>query len=599
MIGKPDFQCRLGDGFQIYAPYDGIGTHVLLPSRLDVAERSAGDPDFRLEILRSRTTDNSDLRGYGLLDFRVRAVYPMDEARSWLAEHVPEAELSTPQFSGGFLQFESWDTPVPVEFRKQTPLAWNGLGLSRYVIRLPLEAADWLEQRLRGANFPCFAAADVELAGIAPRLPVQAWFHRDALIGALLRRANPAGCIERNDVVEFFRRIPEELLHVSSELDGPQGDAFAEAMTDRIGTVFGNLAPPLDTAASPCLTLSQAGAGIERWDLSEPAEVKRPFRLRLNPFDAEGALSGKKQQRGMNSLVRVSDVPPLTLGIFTVRVLTDLPSELTGVFSLRVTLEPISNGGPAIAASADVTRAADINLNLQVGLLEELRYRIRTSAVFQLPDDLFPTLHRESPRSVCTEPFLSLGPADFPVFFVETSARFDLLERADIQGTCRAMSGACGTIERTFSLTQSRPSATVVLPNDAVGVVREIDIIALDGSGKIHLSVPAQEVCSLALSSLPGYGSHRVEIKCAFPSGSDDAATLELLPECANTGRSCQVKVLSKVTSTIWTYRADTPFRPGFRYRWLGTESWSAVQSPFAPLRISAPVTAGRVGGTP
>src|SRR2546423_8651704 len=102
--GVPDFQESLqGEGFHIFLPYEGRGKAQLEPSRLDVAQRDDGHPDFLLELIRG-PDPTLPPAPYGMLDLKVQPYYPVTEALALLRGSAPDLLLDPVVFSSGFLR---------------------------------------------------------------------------------------------------------------------------------------------------------------------------------------------------------------------------------------------------------------------------------------------------------------------------------------------------------------------------------------------------------------------------------------------------------------------------------------------------------------
>ncbi|RIE03592.1 hypothetical protein [Cohnella faecalis] len=89
-----DFQQPIrGNGYPIYYPFEGRGAHLLTPDKLSPAVRPGGLPDVQLQFYRG-SNPMLPPQPYGLLDIRLEARYPFEEALVKLRELHPEPGLN-------------------------------------------------------------------------------------------------------------------------------------------------------------------------------------------------------------------------------------------------------------------------------------------------------------------------------------------------------------------------------------------------------------------------------------------------------------------------------------------------------------------------
>lgn len=590
--GLPDFHQPLrAEGLQIFYPYEG-GNHILVPDRLDIAERNEGRPDFSLEVFRPRNPMLPPAP-YGVVDFRVCSHYPMQDALKFLREYHSNATLTSAIFSSGFLRLLPTGNPdeIPAELLKPVAVGWNGLGISRFILKLSLNNALLLKGSLEGKIMPLLAAAELEIEGVSPRLPIRVRFNPAKLLSALVGLGNKQRQVERDKIVEFFRKNARSVMEVMGDIEGSKVDEFAETITDRIRVRFGTFVPSPEDAAKPYLALAspeEIGSGTFEWDLSEPLLVPRPLVLNLDPFAAARQLV---QEQGLGAMFRETEVASVATGVFPVLVSANLPSERSGVLSLGVTVRvgPRPPQRPqAIVTSTELKPPQDsATLFLRLSPTEKLEYKYSTFVVVKDAQGIERLNGSEIVRSGDK---LDLSVEEFAVDFVAVEASQALLNLASIRGILRYPEGQL-VVEQSFELNLERPTLALVLPKGTEGATLEIEARSLDGSKTLKLGpLPAKDL-QLDLFSFSEYGPHKIEIECQF---SDDTKSfaIALLPE-GRPETSQEMTVLNFTPSKPkreWTWFASSPFQAGYRYREYRssgpTPEWSDMRSPFERLEL-------------
>jgi hypothetical protein len=603
--GLPDFQRPIrAEGCEILYPYEGMGAHTLLPDRLEVAERGDGRPDFSLELVRG---ENPLLppAPYGVLDLRLRPRYRIDEALRALRDRHPSRMISRASFSAGFLRLRPLGdaTDVPADLLEPVPLSWNGLGVARWILRLSPDGITLLTRSLQSELLALAAAAEVELFGVSPRLPLQVHFDPRSLLEMMLARADAQRRIAWADLVALFRRDPASLsIGLVGAADGVDRDELAGALADRVRLRFGAFIPSPREDAGPYVRLASAdeiGRGRVEWDLAQPVAVPRVLMLALDPLESARELVARA---GLDAVMRETVVPPIPTGVLPVLISANLPDRRVGLLAVGVEIRAPARPPhrvQAVVESAELTPPEDAaTVRLRLSPAEPPEYTFSTFVVVRDGSgierlDGEPRPHR-GPR-------LDLSPDMFSVEFVLVEAGRPLLEQASVQGICRR-SDRGTAVSQPFELTLARPAIALALPRGTTGATLEVEARLSDGSRSLELGpLPAQNL-QLDLHSFPEYGPHRIEIVCVFDDDRPLVA-IDLLPE----GRPEAPEEITALHFTPaqprreWNWLAPSPFRAGYRYRpHLGPEeppaSWSAVRSPFEDLEISARATGG--GGT-
>lgn len=602
--GLPDLQRPIQDkGWQICYPYEGGGNYILVPERLDVAEHHNGRPDFLLEFVRGQHPLLPP-RPYGVLEFRVRPQYHMEEALTFLRGRHPEARLAPAVFSSGFLRLQPAidGENIPEELLQPVPLAWNGLGRARFIQKLSQDTAVLLEEALRGELLALLAAAELELVGVSPRLPIHVRFNPAELLSALasLGNGNETRSIPREDVADFFKRDPKTLpLEITGEIEGPELEEFAEAMTDRVRTRFATFvpAPEVDTRSYLALVSpEEVGSGSFHWDLSEPIQVPRPYVLHLHPFEAAQQLV---REHGLEAVTRKTVVPAIPTGALPVSITANLPANCLGILALGVTIYAPPRPPHRVQA---VVESIELHPSenaatafLRLSPAEKPDYTFSTFVVVRDAEGI---RHLEAEPTPHSGDALDLSPHHFPVDFVPVEASQALLELAEIRGRCRWTAGE-GTVEQSFELNHDQPAVALALPRGVTGAVLDIESHAREASRTLHLGPLPAEALQLDRFSFAEYGPHTIDIACVFDEHTSLFA-IELLPEGRpeEPGEITVMHFTPAQPKKQWTWFAQSPFEAGYRYRThqsfdAGGGEWSPVRSPFEPLTIHAGAEAG------
>ena len=158
-------------------------------------------------------------------------------------------------------------------------------------MRLGSAAGAVIEGALKGEVLGLLAWAEMEMEGVAPRVPVKVTFDPADLLNALAgAAANPsAPVLTRDQLEEFFE---QDLNKLPLRFDGPLEEAsrrdFVEAMADFVRVRYGDFVAsqrsPVEFSIS--LRMEEASRGQVSWDLSEPFLAPRALIASLDPFDA-------------------------------------------------------------------------------------------------------------------------------------------------------------------------------------------------------------------------------------------------------------------------------------------------------------------------
>jgi hypothetical protein len=591
--GLPDFFQPLTTGDNcIYYPYESAGSFAVLPKSLEVALQADGYPDFLLELVRGETPA---LTPYGLLNLRLQAQYGMEAALAIVRDRHPESRVEPAIFSTGYLRLLPIGDGVdfPADIQSPMLLAWNGLGNVRFSLQLSSDSAMLLKNALQQETFLWTAWAEMEMVGVAPRLPLQVRFNPMRLLRVLNSLGDSDQRIARVDLENFFR---QEVHLLPLEIIGEVQDTvtFAETMVDWIRTHFGKFIPAPEHLGNAYLQLAkpeEVGDGISEWNLTQPLLTARPVVLQLNPLEAARAAV---QQFGLNALVRNTVVPALSSGMLPISLLANLPKHRPGVEAVGVTLRaaPFRPFRPqAIVQTVEFKPPEDTASTLfRLSPIEPPKY---TATTYALLSDFQGIRKLEGTGKPCQGNFLYLNPSDFPLTFFTVEADTPLLKLALLKGICHWQE-ADVLLQRTFELTQQQPSVALAFPKGTQNVTFDISAHSLETNQIIHLGTFPAKNLKLGLYSFQEYGPHQVKINCIFDN-SLPLFAIALLPEDRpETPEEISVLAFTpQQPSKTWSYLARSPFQSGYRYRIHSLISqvvseWSTIQSPFEPLVIQA-----------
>lgn len=593
--GLPDFQRPLnGYKFQIFAPFENQGDFVVASSALELGTRTDGRPDFRLEMVRG-TSPLMPPKPYSVLDFRVRAAQPLAEALSLIRQKHPRATVRPPSFRGGFLRFHlAADTgDLPEELLRPVPLTGNGLGVTRFTIRLSTAAGAFIEAALHGEVLGLLAWAELEMLGVAPRVPVSVVFDPAELLGALAKlAAQPSAPVLTRDAVEDF--FEQDLTKLPVKVEGTLPPAskrhFVDAMADLVRLRYAEMiaSPAIPVEFSMALQMEHALPGRVSWDLRESMQVSRTLLAGLDPFDAV------RQLGDVGSFIKQTIVPPLGSGTRLVQVSANLPEARAGVVAIGVDLiaPPNPPARPrAVQQTIEFQPPSDegvATLKLAVG--EPLAYDYVVWAAVERNGAVE---RKESGTVRHGSETLDLSVENFPVRFVTFGAAPSLLAVANVTGTCKGRGPQSGAFEAVFHLSAAIPSVGVAVPSDVELLSVPIEAQETGSDRRLAIEVNPGTSGLIDLPSFPQFGPHTVEIEGDFSSGASLLAVDLAAEDKEDRPAAIQSVFVTPATPRKqWSYLAESPFRAGYRFRVHGTPGepprpWSEVQPPGTSLRLS------------
>jgi hypothetical protein len=594
--GLPDFHqpIQTGEG-TIYYPYEGMGSHALTPTRLEVARQEDGRPDFYLTLVHG-PDPTLPPEPHGVLDFRLRAQYAVESALGAARKPYPSATVAPCAFTGGWFRLYPAgviEEQIPADLLRPARLAWNGLGIARCSLKISQDGASLLEKALQREQLLFQAKVELEIEGVSPRMPLRVTFNPAEMWRALKLMSDEAGGLLREDLVKKLREnsFPVK-LEISGDARSLDRAEFAEVMADRIRMRFGAFAsaPAFEAAGYFVLVGDAPGEGSFLWDLSEPSRAQRPLALFLHPLEAAQQLV---RAAGIDAVRKKVKTPQLQTGVHQITIAANLPAQPEGIYALGVTLtappkkpfRPQAQVQTIELQPPGFTGSAQLRLSPK----EPLEYQYQAFAVQEMNGQV-----RKLDGESCSwqEDRLLLSGDDFPVRMIalELSPSLSRLTSSITARLSWMMPDAQGPVERAFALGPT--GLTLAVPKGCEEARLSFEIVSLDGGKTLRAGpMPARDL-NLDLSAFPEYGPHTVEIECEFPERINLLA-LELLPEG---GLEKEITVLAFTPANAkkrWSWFAQSPFQPGYRYRKrTQTESapnpWSEIQGPFEALRIKA-----------
>ncbi|MCC6456068.1 MAG: hypothetical protein IT328_14030 [Caldilineaceae bacterium] len=604
----PDFSHPIQHPEYILFPAADVpNLYVHLPRTLEIASRDdAATPDFMLELVRGFSPFLPP-KPYGLLDFRLRPAAFSVQALTDLRLANPQAVVAPAAMTRGWLrlkptvgseidagELDAAELAAPIE------LASNGLEMLRLFRRLSPDGISLLKQVLQKSLMTFVAQVEVEIQGLAPRLPVELTLQGVALLERLNGMARQQR-ITYPQLVDFWKQDAALLpVEFASDLAQVDRDLLAIALADWTIADYGVYTPCTGEPLQPTVLLhGQQPPQILRWNLAQRKVVHNVFLLDSDPFTmAQQTVSAQ----GIEALYHETIVPPVQTGAVSLSVATNLPSAIQGVLELGVNLfapprPPARVHALTASLQFDLQDAASLEaaqtVNWLFAPLEAVEFELSTFALAQTASG--PQLLQGNSRPHAGT-YLLLNVADFPLRFVSIRADASLLASASIVGNSSYPADNGSVVEHPFELTSSNPLVTLSIPLahvEQAQVRLEARSLAADAQLPIG-TFPAQSQ-RLSLFSLPTYGPHAIDIEVIFDQALPLLAFEFLAEEDAeHLEKAAPLAFTPAQTKGRWSYFATSPFRAGYRFRRLpndgSVEDWSSLQSPFTPLRLLASV---------
>ncbi|MGG6264660.1 hypothetical protein ACQ4M3_15050 [Leptolyngbya sp. AN03gr2] len=570
----PDFQKPLQfDQGWVFYPYENAGDCFVLPNAIDIGNTN-DKPDFSLILVRGQNPILPP-KPHGLLEFRLQPHYPFTEALEAIRTKISDATIQPVIFRAGFLRL--YADQAPDDLKVPIPLAWNGLTSARYGLTVSDLTAIELKGALIGNILKLMARAEMEMIGVAPRLPIRVRFDPAVLLDRLSGNSRQIAC---EDITTFFRNNLN-LLEIIGDSSNPE---LAETMTDWVRAHFGTFIPSPNNDGRAYIELASVSSGYYEWDLSQPLQAYRTVILTLDPLASARRIV---QERGLSAIFQEAIVPAIPTGSWSINVAANLPDRRPGVLSISVCLKapPVLPHRPQarIVSSELVPPNDSAKLLLRLSPNEQPNYTFSTSVVVQ---DVNGIQQLNSENFVHKGDRLYIRPDQFPVNFILMDIARSLLSVAKVQGICRWQDHEKSNAQ-WFDLDSE---LALALPKTATNPTLELTAQSLDSSQTLKIPPFPAKNCQIGLHSFREYGAHQVRIECEF-SGDLKVYAIELIPEDSSESRILFFTPADPIK--VWSWFAKSPFKAVYRYRPRREPAaeWSEVQSPFVPLKIQGDLT--------
>lgn len=507
------------------------GRVLVLPEALVLARDPDGLPDFRLSAVRPVLPREGD-RGHGRLEMGLALVSRRATA---------DGRVAAAPALRGWLWLAAQALDLPEALRAPVKLGCTGTGAVALSLPLRPEGLGFVERMLAEGALPVLARAELEVAGIARRVPGRAVVDLAPFLAALDAMTPEA-------LRAALLRDPAA-LGVTLDSADPMA---AEAAADHLRAVL--CEGPLRAGATGLLLaprpdLSPQGRAV--LDLSQPVMATRIVALQLDPFAAARALSG-----GASLIHRVTTAP-LQSGQHRVTLAANLPLPLVGPLAVgaRLVLPPRPPARPhEIREEVEFAEGRSVDRILRLAPTEPLAWQVEAAIWWPTPDGRGAELRHGSPRQG-EGPEVDLSPGDFPMAIARVAASPALLRLAGVAVTTRA----AGLTARAV-LSTARPAVALALPQ--AGLL-SAEVLAPDGRRIDLPSRPAGD-WRIELADLPGYGPRQLVIRLAFPPG----LALRAIDLRGGEGPVQTLAFTPAQAERRFDWFCADPFGPGLAWRW-------------------------------
>jgi hypothetical protein len=590
LSGVLDFQRPLRSDVEelvLYFPFEG-GTAFVLPEALALSTRPDGQADFELTLIRG-VSPNLPPVPHGLVELGVQARYPIDRGLRTTLTLPTRPQLAPAPYQAGFLRWQvaTQTASLPPDLQEPIALNCNGVGAARLATVVTPATIDFLKKALDTSTLLTVrAVADLDIGGVAPRLPLTVQFDPAQLLTDLSALADPTGFVTDAAVVDYFRQPVSTLpLVLTGAVDAAQPGELAETLRDWVRSRFGQFAPaPVDSVEGGMRLAKPetVGSGTFVWDLSEPLLTGRSLRLELNPLEAAQKAVA---MHGLAACWHEAIIPPLPMGQVPLSVYANLPDNRANVLlqGAELTVSPHLPGRPAaIRQTLEFSPPSDRqDIVLRLSPAESAIVGIEPFVIVQLPSGVRRVESEKQLIPIDTLDLshrIALSVNDFPVNYAVMRATDSLLEQATVFIRIVETGGASGDW-----LPLAAAPLALAWPTDIPPPILDMEARSL-AAGKV-LSVKGLPFSSvyLGLEQFAEYGPHAVTVTARFDAG-ESLLALDLLPESSDDipdNRSLLFLTPGQPQKT-WSYLVSSPFRTGFRYRrHLNDDApgrWSLVQ---------------------
>jgi hypothetical protein len=560
MRGLPDWGRPLAIGAagaerRAWAPFETDGAALALPDALTIASAPDGRPAFHLSAFRP-LVPMPGRRGYGRLDAELRLV-----AGGATADGAVRAAPAL----RGFLRLSSEALSLPAELTTTFALDCSGLGLARLMLPLESEGVAVVERALESGAAPLLAAVDVEVAGVAPRLPGRATVDvarlRRALAGDGLTPAalTDALAAAPETVVVAIEGVPSALL--------PRDVAEAVADHVRARLCGGPLRPKAGGGLALVLAETGIATGTAVLTLGDAVMATRAIGVALDPDAVARELAAAAG--GLAALTTRSTSGLLQSGQHEIVVDASVARPCAG---------PLALGGRLVCPARPPSRMHEVREDFELpadgaGVARRVRLAPNEPLAWALTGVAYwPTADGRGVEQLVGEAQAGQGarallrPRDFPLRFVDVEGGAALLAVASVEV---ALTG--GPVRAAATLTAAAPRVALALPRAAPDPALTAVLVSRDGRARrLPLTPRGAADWRIELSDAPGYGARSMDIAVTLPDGVPLRA-LEVLAEDAASEAEAETYAFTAATprrTHHWLCR--DPFRAGLRWRWRG-----------------------------
>ena len=556
MRGLPDWGGAVADGGDVaaWSAYQVEGIALVMPDALTVATGPDGKPAFHLSAFRP-LVPTPGRRGYGRLDMDLRLV-----SRAATAD----GKVRVVPALRGWLSLSSNALALPPQLSTALPLGCSGLGVARLMLPLEAEGVAIMESALASGAASLLAAVDIEVAGVAARLPAKATVDIARLRDALANAMTPSMLLDA--LLHDPARVGVSLAGVPA--DKP-AQAVAEAVADHIRARLcdGPMRPRPEGGLALVLAATGIASGIARLDLGEAVMATRASTIVLDPFAVARDLASAVG--GLAALTTRSTSGSLQSGQHDIVVDASVGRPCIG---------PLAVGATVLFAPRPPARPHEVREDFEFpsdgsSVVRRVKLAVNEPVSWTCTGFAFwPTADGRGAKRLDGAPQMGNGlqvllrPGDFPLQFVDVEAGAALLGLASLEvgfGPVRAR------------LTAEAPRATLAVPVTTTDATLGATLVSRDGAARVALPARPAADWRIELSDVPGYGTRTVEIAVTLPTGTPLRA-VEVLAEDAASDEEIQTYAFNAATPVRthhWFCR--DPFRPGLRWRWRGQAAFS------------------------
>lgn len=586
--GRPDWHAPTHvAGRQALAVFEQPGRFRIAPVRLR-AYSDDREPPLRLDVYQ-QDRGNAGLERFSLLSIAFAAEYDLDQIRSALLVDAGHTLVEPLAAERGWLRLTSATAlDLPEAMHALQPLDALNISSLGMTLRLDSAATDLFVAALQRGLMTIGADAWISVRGVAGRIPLEIAFDPSTLLAGVRAATQDDISIPLDALRAHIADMPQRFgFDALVSLPQAQRVIAADALIDRFCTRFAS--PQPDTGADSAkvrIVFDPAlmPAGTISWDLSEPVLAPRIFGIVADPLGALRALPAEEWEA---TAIRQHDVRALESGWHSVAITQNLPTRRIGIVRAQVEL----SAPPQLPARAFTAKAA-VKLesnrepafaNLRLSPIEPLKYRWKTS-VFVLDSGRGEMI--EGPQHESDREHLLIGPDDFGVHFVAVESDPAFLQEARIKIECSGRRN-----DRPWSIRgiidTAAPDIALAIPRDVADAQIHATALALAGNAERSMTPVAAENLRLDAFSFNGSGRRDLAVECAFDDNKP-----QMLIEVVAEGREDEpdrrqtLRLTPLIAATGWSWVALSPFRSGYRWRWLGRDLWSDVLDPTDPLTL-------------